>query len=97
MDNIITIRCMQIVDFIYWTGPINDRQKAVVKAYQHAWAGYKKYAWGHDELMPLTKSYNDWFSLGLTIIDGLDTMYIMGLKDGKCIRKNYPIYHGKLA
>src|SRR5205085_11672346 len=22
----------------------------------HAWAGYKKYAWGHDDLRPLTKT-----------------------------------------
>ena len=31
-------------------GPTNDRQTAVVAAFQHAWTGYKKYAWGHDHL-----------------------------------------------
>jgi len=28
----------------------------------HAWGGYKQYAWGHDELRPLTKGYRDWYS-----------------------------------
>ena len=31
-------------------GPTNERQTAVVNAFQHAWTGYKKYAWGHDHL-----------------------------------------------
>jgi hypothetical protein len=26
----------------------------------HAWNGYKKYAWGHDDLKPLSKSFHDW-------------------------------------
>uniref|UniRef100_A0A915PM45 alpha-1,2-Mannosidase n=1 Tax=Setaria digitata TaxID=48799 RepID=A0A915PM45_9BILA len=62
-------------------GPQNDKQKAVVEAFKHAWYGYKKYAWGHDHLKPLTKSYNDWFGLGLTIVDSLSTALIMGLDD----------------
>ena len=64
-------------------GPTNDRQRAVVEAYQHAWAAYKKYAWGKDELLPVSKSYGTWFGVGLTLVDSLDTMYIMGLKDGE--------------
>ncbi|KAL0279923.1 UNVERIFIED_CONTAM: hypothetical protein PYX00_001372 [Menopon gallinae] len=32
-------------------------------------------------LKPISKSYHDWFSLGLTIVDALDTMYIMNLAD----------------
>jgi hypothetical protein len=47
----------------------------------HAWNGYKKYAWGEDELRPITKTTSRWFNLGLTIVDSLDTIYIMGLKD----------------
>jgi hypothetical protein len=31
-------------------GPTNERQTAVVAAFQHAWTGYKKFAWGHDHL-----------------------------------------------
>ncbi|MGZ4862706.1 MAG: glycoside hydrolase family 47 protein [Halobacteriota archaeon] len=27
--------------------------------FRHAWNGYKQYAWGHDELKPLSKTYSD--------------------------------------
>jgi len=49
----------------------------------HAWNGYKKYAWGHDDLNPLSKTYHDWYaeSLLMTPVDALDTMILMGLKD----------------
>ncbi|KAJ3645935.1 hypothetical protein Zmor_023554 [Zophobas morio] len=62
-----------------FTGPTTPRQEAVVKAFKHAWQGYKQFAWGHDHLKPITEGYNDWFGLGLTIIDSIDTIYIMGL------------------
>ena len=65
------------------SGPTNQQQEAVVNAFKHAWAAYKKYAWGKDELMPLTKGHSTWFNLGLTMVDSLDTMYIMGLEDGE--------------
>ncbi|XP_032564245.1 endoplasmic reticulum mannosyl-oligosaccharide 1,2-alpha-mannosidase isoform X2 [Chiroxiphia lanceolata] len=61
--------------------PINERQLAVIEAFRHAWRGYKDFAWGHDELKPLSKSYSEWFGLGLTLIDALDTMWILGLKE----------------
>lgn len=64
-------------------GPTHERQKAVVDAFKHAWKGYKQFAWGHDHLKPISEGYHDWFGLGLTIVDSLDTMYIMGLKNGK--------------
>lgn len=67
------------VDF---KGPTNDRQRAVVGAFKHAWTGYKEYAWGHDNLKPISMGYNDWFGLGLTIVDALDTMYIMDMQEG---------------
>ena len=65
-----------------------DQQKAemaerVRRDFLHAWSGYKQYAWGHDELKPLSKSYRDWYgtSLLMTPVDALDTMLLMGLKD----------------
>ncbi|KAM9641758.1 endoplasmic reticulum mannosyl-oligosaccharide 1,2-alpha-mannosidase isoform 3-T3 [Trichechus inunguis] len=61
------------------SAPLNKRQKAVVEAFRHAWKGYRKYAWGHDELRPLSKSFGEWFGLGLTLVDALDTMWILGL------------------
>ena len=45
---------------------MNDAEKAAmaerVRAETlHAWEGYKKYAWGHDEFHPLTKKPFDWY------------------------------------
>ena len=49
----------------------------------HAWDDYVKYAWGHDELKPLSKTSRDWYgqSLLMTPVDALDTLVLMGLKD----------------
>lgn len=64
--------------------PVNpvDRVEAVREAFRHAWKGYKAFAWGHDELKPVSKTHREWFGLGLTLIDALDTMWILGLKEG---------------
>ena len=55
----------------------------VRQEFLHAWNGYKQYAWGHDELKPLSKSYHDWYGISLlmTPVDALDTMVLMGLDD----------------
>lgn len=66
----------------HFHGARNERQIAVTNAFRHSWQGYKKFAWGHDNLKPISESAHDWFGLGLTIVDALDTMYIMGLDDG---------------
>jgi mannosidase alpha-like ER degradation enhancer 2 len=49
----------------------------------HAWRGYQQYAWGHDDLRPLSKTHHDWYgqTLLMTPVDALDTMILMGLKD----------------
>ena len=41
----------------------------------------RDYAWGEDELKPLTRESSMWFNLGLTLVDSLDTLLIMGLRD----------------
>lgn len=47
----------------------------------HAWQGYRQHAWGMDELCPVSKEGRNSFSgLGATIIDALDTLYIMGTR-----------------
>lgn len=58
-----------------------ERQEAVRQAFRHAWRGYRDHAWGHDELKPNSKSYAEWFGLGLTLVDALDTMWILGLTE----------------
>ena len=50
------------------------------QATKHSWRAYETYAWGMDELTPLTKGGNDAFGgLGATLIDSLDTLHMMGL------------------
>jgi ER degradation enhancer, mannosidase alpha-like 2 len=58
-----------------------EMAKRVREEFLHAWSGYRQYAWGHDELKPLSKSYHDWYQepLLMTPVDALDTMIIMGL------------------
>jgi hypothetical protein len=58
-----------------------ERQKAVAAAMQWAWRGYKESAWGSDELHPVSQTSSDWFGLGLTLVDSLDTLWLMGLND----------------
>ncbi len=41
---------------LVFKGPQNERQKAVVEAFKHAWDNYKTYAWGKDHLKPLSKT-----------------------------------------
>jgi len=54
---------------------------AIVSAFKHAWKGYTTYCFGQDELRPISKSCINDFGLGLTLIDTLDSLYIVGLKD----------------
>jgi mannosidase alpha-like ER degradation enhancer 2 len=70
--------------------PITDAEKAemaerVRAETLHAWNGYKKYAWGHDALRPLSRKPFDWYgeghSLLMTPVDALDTLTLMGLKE----------------
>jgi mannosidase alpha-like ER degradation enhancer 2 len=48
-----------------------------------SWKAYEQYAWGHDELRPMTKTPHDWYgeSLLMTPVDSLDTLIILGLND----------------
>jgi mannosidase alpha-like ER degradation enhancer 2 len=64
-------------------GDKTEMAKLVREEFLHAWNGYKQYAWGHDELRPLSKTYRDWHSVPLymTPVDALDTMILMGLDD----------------
>ncbi|KAG6377416.1 glycoside hydrolase family 47 protein [Boletus reticuloceps] len=73
-------------------------QKAVVDLFNVSYTAYKsvsfreqvvmyslvnrKYAWSHDDLLPVTKSYSDGLDgWGATVSDALDTMWLMGFHD----------------
>lgn len=57
----------------------------VKSEFLHAWSGYKQYAWGHDDLDPVSRKPRDWYPpevIYMTPVDALDTMLLMGL-DGE--------------
>jgi ER degradation enhancer, mannosidase alpha-like 2 len=55
----------------------------VKSEFMHAWNGYKQYAWGNDDLKPLSKSYKNWYpqTLLMTPVDSLDSLYLLGFKE----------------
>ncbi|KAL1421255.1 hypothetical protein MTO96_023231 [Rhipicephalus appendiculatus] len=76
---------------------LRERREAVVNAFRHAWKGYKAYAWGQDHLRPLSRTGHTWFGLGLTIIDGMDTMYLMGLHEELAAAREWVAHNLQLA
>ncbi|XP_018786542.1 PREDICTED: mannosyl-oligosaccharide alpha-1,2-mannosidase IA isoform X3 [Bactrocera latifrons] len=64
---------------------VEEKRQKVKEMMQHAWDNYKLYAWGKNELRPLSQrphsgSIFGIYDLGATIVDGLDTLYLMGLE-----------------
>lgn len=58
------------------------RREKVKDGMKHAWAGYKTYAWGRDEVKPLSHGGSDnWGGMGVTLVDSLDTLWVMGMKE----------------
>lgn len=63
--------------------PVTDERRENIKsAFKKSWDAYKRYAWGQDELMPLSakgkRTFNGW---GAQIVDAMDGLWIMGFKD----------------
>lgn len=64
-----------------WAQLFDERAEQVKESMCHFWRAYRRYAFGHDELKPLSKSYRDnWGHIGLTLVDSLDTLWLMGLR-----------------
>lgn len=68
------------------------RAAAVKRSMQHLWKGwilvsvlisrYHQFAFGHDELKPVSGGYSDvWGGVGMTLVDSLDTLYLLGMKE----------------
>ena len=61
---------------------LEEKRESIKEAAQHAWDAYEKYAWGYDELQPLTCTGRNTFgALGATLIDSLSTLWLMGMHD----------------
>lgn len=57
------------------------RLQAVRDGFERCWTAYKKHAWGHDELAPLSGGARDGFGgWGASLVDNLDNLWIMGFK-----------------
>ena len=58
------------------------RRPYIQQAMQHAWDGYRQYAFGYDEVRPVTKKgTNHWGGIGVTLVDSLDTLWIMNMHE----------------
>ena len=59
-----------------------SRRHFVRKAMQYAWNGYFLNAFGMDELLPQSGTgSNGWGGQGITLVDALDTLWLMDMKD----------------
>ena len=58
------------------------RLAAVKTSFVHSWEGYKKAAWLHDEIKPISGASKDPFGgWAATLVDSLDSLWIMGLTE----------------
>lgn len=65
---------------------IREKRNKIKEMMKHAWDNYVQYAWGQNELRPLSKRGHSAgifgkTAMGATIVDGLNTLYIMELMD----------------
>ncbi|KAF2641493.1 seven-hairpin glycosidase [Massarina eburnea CBS 473.64] len=59
-----------------------SRQADVKQQFVKCWENYRTKAWMHDELSPISGGHSDRFGgWAATLIDSLDTLWIMGLND----------------
>src|SRR5215217_6309183 len=83
--------CLLAVSSVFSQADRKVLTAEVKTEFLHAWEGYKKYAWGNDDLKPLSKSFHNWYAepLLMTPVDALDTMYLMGLKQEADTTRKY--------
>jgi mannosyl-oligosaccharide alpha-1,2-mannosidase len=59
-----------------------SRQKAVKEVFERCWKSYRERAWTKYELAPILGGSRDSFgSWGATLVDSLDTLFMMGMVD----------------
>jgi hypothetical protein len=66
------------------------RRPYIQQAMQFAWDGYREYAFGYDELRPQSKKgTNHWGNIAITLVDSLDTLWLMNKKDAFWEARDY--------
>lgn len=59
-----------------------EKLDTVRRTFQHSWQGYRERAWMQDELSPVSGKYrNPFCGWGATLVDSLDALWLMGLKE----------------
>lgn len=59
-----------------------SRRLHIRNAMKHAWSNYERYAFGEDEIKPISlRGSSTWGRLGITLVDSLDTLWLMGMKE----------------
>ncbi|CAN8101816.1 unnamed protein product [Discula destructiva] len=63
--------------------PAREKHRQAIKAvFAKAWSSYKEKAWRFDELTPVSgRSRNPFGGWGATLVDSLDTLWIMDMRD----------------
>jgi mannosidase alpha-like ER degradation enhancer 2 len=101
----ISIVVLFLINFLHATAGTHDQDTSSINSaiiaeevrneFMRSWNAYKKYAWGHDGLKPLSKSYYDWYSTSffMTAVDALDTMILMGFEEEADSTREYIVKH----
>ena len=64
------------------TAAREEKRETIKKTFKLSWAGYKEKAWMQDELSPVSGKFrNPFCAWGATLVDSLDTLYMMGLEE----------------
>ncbi|KAH9026210.1 seven-hairpin glycosidase [Lactarius pseudohatsudake] len=78
---VVKAGCVQLPGLTVPVSAATDRA-SVVQIFNESYNTYREFAWGHDEVAPLSQApldpLNGW---GASIVDAMSTMYIMGLTD----------------
>src|SRR5579884_2091838 len=63
--------------------PAHQVADEIRQEFLHGWNGYRQYAWGHDQVCPVSGTHQEFFAdghpVGLSIVEALDTLNVMGL------------------
>eukprot|EP00494_Astrolonche_serrata_P033384 UN33653 len=57
------------------------KRNAIKQSTITGYRDFRELCWGKDELWPIGKKCHNWVNMGLTTIDTLDTLWIMGFKE----------------
>ena len=87
---IVMITILTVSAQTFTTKQKNDQAEKIKAACRFAWDGYTNYAWGYDDLKPVTKQGQNWYDVSflMTPVDAFDTFILMGMKNEANDAKN---------